>query len=187
MLHVIVHCWQIVGNSLARVTCAMQTDTHIKPLLRDPCLLTDNTACHAGQHAFQGKSQQPCLVVQCIHCCCGVQGVFHVELKYTSQGPRLIEVNCRMGGGPVRNTNLLVWGVDLVEEHLLTCAGIPSRPPVAARPLMYIAEYSINAQKSGKMQHIDFLKVSIYCVQFLRTGSHSKERWQAPACQCNGY
>ena len=87
------------------------------------------------------------------------QGVFHVELKYTSRGPRLIEVNCRMGGGPVRNTNLLVWGVDLVEEHLLTCAGIPSRPPIAAKPLMYIAEYSINAQKTGKMQHIDFLKV----------------------------
>ncbi len=88
-----------------------------------------------------------------------MQGVFHVELKYTSRGPRLIEVNCRMGGGPVRNTNLLVWGVDLVEEHLLTCAGIPSRPPIAAKPLMYIAEYSINAQKTGKMQHIDFLKV----------------------------
>lgn len=88
-----------------------------------------------------------------------MQGVFHVELKYTSRGPRLIEVNCRMGGGPVRNTNLLVWGVDLVEEHLLTCAGIPSRPPIAAKPLMYIAEYSINAQKTGKMQHIDFLQV----------------------------
>ena len=29
-------------------------------------------------------------------------GVFHVECKYTSRGPRLIEVNCRMGGGPVR-------------------------------------------------------------------------------------
>lgn len=64
-----------------------------------------------------------------------------------------------MGGGPVRNTNLLVWGVDLVEEHLMTCAGIPSRPPVAARPLMYIGEYSINAQKSGRIQHTDFLKV----------------------------
>ena len=62
------------------------------------------------------------------------QGVFHVELKYTARGPRLIEVNCRMGGGPVRLTNLLVWGVDLVEEHLLTTAGIPSRPPVWSRP-----------------------------------------------------
>jgi biotin carboxylase len=29
-------------------------------------------------------------------------GVFHVECKYTSRGPRLIEVNARMGGGCVR-------------------------------------------------------------------------------------
>ena len=29
-------------------------------------------------------------------------GVFHVESKYTSQGARLIEVNCRMGGMQVR-------------------------------------------------------------------------------------
>ena len=43
-----------------------------------------------------------------------------MELKYTSRGPRLIEINCRMGGGPVRNTNLLVWGVDMVEVGLGT-------------------------------------------------------------------
>ena len=87
------------------------------------------------------------------------QGVFHVELKYTSHGPRLIEVNCRMGGGPVRATNLLVWGVDLVEEQLLCSAGIPSRPPIAAKPLMYIAEYSVNAKVSGRVKHTDFCKV----------------------------
>lgn len=51
------------------------------------------------------------------------QGVHHVEGKYTSRGPRLIEVNCRMGGGPVRTMNLLAWGVDLVEEQLLASAG----------------------------------------------------------------
>lgn len=88
-----------------------------------------------------------------------LQGVFHVELKYTSRGPRLIEVNCRMGGGPVRLTNLLVWGVDLVEEHLLTCAGIPSRPPVASRPLVHVAEYSINAHKTGVITSVDYVKV----------------------------
>ena len=82
-----------------------------------------------------------------------------MELKYTSRGPRLIEVNCRMGGGPVRLTNLLVWGVDLVEEHLLTCAGIPSRPPVAGRPLVHLAEYSINAFKSGVIANTEYLKV----------------------------
>eukprot|EP00884_Botryococcus_braunii_P015539 jgi/Botrbrau1/2669/Bobra.0203s0016.1 len=98
------------------------------------------------------------LAVQSVQCLGFELGVFHVELKYTSRGPRLIEVNCRMGGGPVRNTNLLVWGVDLVEEHLLTSAGIPTSPSVAPKPLMHIAEYSINADKSGYIQSIDFLK-----------------------------
>ena len=82
-----------------------------------------------------------------------------MECKYTSRGARLIEVNCRMGGGPVRNINLLVWGVDLVEEHLLTTAGIPSRPPVAPKPLMHIAEFSSNAKKTGVIQDTGFCKV----------------------------
>jgi hypothetical protein len=86
------------------------------------------------------------------------EGVFHVEAKMTSRGARLIEVNCRMGGGPVRDTNLLVWGVDLVEEHLLTAAGIPSRPPIARTPLVNMAEYSINADRSGVLERDDFLE-----------------------------
>eukprot|EP00891_Asterochloris_glomerata_P006828 jgi/Astpho2/6828/Aster-06504 len=98
------------------------------------------------------------LAVQAVQCLGFQMGVFHVELKYTSRGPRLIEINCRMGGGPVRNTNLLVWGVDMVEEHLLVTAGIPARPQVSKHPLMHIAEYSINAVKTGRMQNTDFLK-----------------------------
>lgn len=84
-------------------------------------------------------------------------GVFHVECKYTSRGARLIEVNARMGGGPVRDTNLLVWGVDLVEEHLMCSVGIPARPPVARRPLVQMAEYSINAKVSGVLRDTHFL------------------------------
>lgn len=48
-----------------------------------------------------------------------------MELKYTSRGPRLIEVNCRMGGGPVRLTNLLVrLGLGLGPESpsLVSCS-----------------------------------------------------------------
>lgn len=87
-----------------------------------------------------------------VQCLGFVLGVFHVECKYTSRGPRLIEVNCRMGGGPVRDTNLIVWGVDLVEEHLMACAGIPVRPPVAKRPLKQMAEFTVNAAKTGILQ-----------------------------------
>lgn len=153
---------------------------------------------------------------------CGMRlGVFHVEAKYTSRGPRLIEINSRMGGGPVRLTNLLVWGVDLVEvgprgtlldrwgllvlwflppqcgrfsaqsrrtggssclfsrlrpggaihpsplpfcspppprqEHMMASIGIPVRPPAARAPLKFIAEYSINAPRSGVIENDRFL------------------------------
>merc|ERR1712019_230736 len=61
-------------------------------------------------------------------------GVFHVECKYTSSGPQLIEVNARMGGGQVRECNLLTWGVDLVDETLFIALGIPARPVVSKAP-----------------------------------------------------
>lgn len=82
-----------------------------------------------------------------------------MELKFTSRGPRLIEVNCRMGGGPVRDTNLRVWGIDLVEEHLLTSLRIPTKPLASPVPLANLAEYSLNAKKSGRMQHTNFMQV----------------------------
>lgn len=77
-------------------------------------------------------------------------GVMHVELKYTTtNGPQLIEVNARMGGGPVRDMNLDVWGVDLVEEHLMTAVGLPALPQLPPKPLTCIGQYSVNAKKSG--------------------------------------
>ncbi|KDD77180.1 ATP-grasp domain-containing protein [Helicosporidium sp. ATCC 50920] len=85
-------------------------------------------------------------------------GVFHVECKYTRQGARLIEVNCRMGGGPVRTINLRVWGVDLVEEALLLCAGIPSRPSVAPAPMDHIGEFFVNALATGTLEDDKFVE-----------------------------
>merc|ERR1712127_359389 len=76
-------------------------------------------------------------------------GVFHVECKMTSTGPQLIEVNARMGGGEVRESNLRVWGVDLVEETIFLGLGIPARPTVPNRPLEAMAFTSVNAKQSG--------------------------------------
>ena len=71
------------------------------------------------------------LAISTLKCLGFTEGVFHVECKYTSHGPHLIEVNARMGGGQVHETNLRVWGVDLVEETLFVAAGIPCRPFIA--------------------------------------------------------
>eukprot|EP00798_Chlamydomonas_sp_ICE-L_P007624 gene7624-781_t len=69
------------------------------------------------------------LAIRAVQCLGFILGVFHVECKYTSRGPRLIEVNCRMG----------------------------VRPPIAQMPLKQMAEYSVNADKSGVLQNIDFI------------------------------
>jgi biotin carboxylase len=85
-------------------------------------------------------------------------GIFHVECKYTSIGPQLIEVNARMGGGPVYSTNLRTWNVDLVVETLLLSVGIPSRPDVPREPLVCIANSDVNTLRSGKLVDLSFLE-----------------------------
>uniref|UniRef100_A0A7S1LDA9 ATP-grasp domain-containing protein n=1 Tax=Alexandrium catenella TaxID=2925 RepID=A0A7S1LDA9_ALECA len=85
-------------------------------------------------------------------------GVFHVECRYTSTGPQLIEVNARMGGGPVHEHNLRTWGVDLVEETLFLALGIPARPPVPPAPYEAIAYYLVPAKSSGTLEKLPDLE-----------------------------
>ena len=84
-------------------------------------------------------------------------GAFHVEAKYTSHGPRLLEVNARIGGGPVYSMVKQVWGVDLVEEYLLTCIGLPIHPRKAKNPLAYLALRDLCVPYSGIVIRDDFL------------------------------
>jgi len=85
-------------------------------------------------------------------------GVFHVECKFTSTGPQLIEVNARMGGGQVRECNLMTWGCDLVEETLFLALGIPARPPIPSAPINPVAYSYVNARQSGTLVSIEGLK-----------------------------
>jgi len=91
--------------------------------------------------------------------CLGLEnGVFHVECKMTSHGPHLIEVNARMGGGPVHETNFRVWGVDLVEETLFATVGIPSRPHTPGeQPACGLSHCFVIAPRSGTLQNVDFV------------------------------
>lgn len=86
-----------------------------------------------------------------------LDGIFHVECKYTSMGPQLIEVNARMGGGPVYATNLRVWNVCLVEETIFAAVGVPSRPNAPRRPKECIANSDVNALQSGILQDLEFV------------------------------
>mmetsp|Transcript_73735 Transcript_73735/g.130190 ORF Transcript_73735/g.130190 Transcript_73735/m.130190 type:complete len:650 (+) Transcript_73735:66-2015(+) len=86
-------------------------------------------------------------------------GIFHVECKHTSRnGAQLIEVNARMGGGPVYATNLRTWGVDLVEETLFCAVGIPARPVASRQPFECIANADVNTLNSGRLLDLSFLE-----------------------------
>jgi len=93
------------------------------------------------------------LAVGCLHALGFSAGVFHVECKYTSTGPQLIEVNARMGGGQVHQCNLSTWGVDLVEETIFVALGIPSRPVLPKQPLTSCAYSYLCATKTGVASH----------------------------------
>lgn len=67
-----------------------------------------------------------------------------------------------MGGGPVRECNRLVWGVDLVEEALFCALGVPARPVLPAVPSTCVGYNFINAQRSGTIR-------STQCFEALRT------------------
>jgi carnosine synthase len=85
-------------------------------------------------------------------------GSFHVESKYTFNGPRLIEVNARIGGLAIYDLHRKVWGVDLVEQYLLTRLGVPIRPQKPAQPLNYLITSYLPCPYSGTIVHADFLK-----------------------------
>lgn len=124
--------------------------------------VTDNWPCQEPWFNETGDNcpsllppeQQKELVTMALDACaaCGLTtGVFHVEGKYTSRGPRLIEVNSRMGGGFVRDHNLWATGVDLVEEHLFAGVGVPARKCAPPEPLRCLAGVNCNAPKTGVM------------------------------------
>ena len=96
-----------------------------------------------------------------------------------------VQVNARLGGGPVALMNQLVWGVDLVEEQFLASAGIPSRPYIAKRPDKYVAENSVNAKKTGTLENVDFIDVSTPLHQFRGHSIRCQDVWdKAYTCCC---
>jgi carnosine synthase len=84
-------------------------------------------------------------------------GLFHVEAKDTTRGPRILEVNARLGGGHIADFHRLVTGVDLIEQQLLLALGVrlPPRQPVPAE--CGIANVLVQAERSGVLTHTRFL------------------------------
>ena len=82
-------------------------------------------------------------------------GVIHMEGKVTSEGPRLIEANARMGGSYVRDWVLNVWGVDMVEEGFMAATGVEGKAYKPAQPLVHLDGDFINADKPGIIKTLE--------------------------------
>ncbi|KAM8924563.1 carnosine synthase 1 [Pelodytes ibericus] len=84
------------------------------------------------------SSERRCQLVQAAARSCRAlglyPGVFNVELKLTDSGPRLLEINPRMGGYYLRDWILHVYGTDLVLVALaLSCGVEPALPENGSR------------------------------------------------------
>jgi carnosine synthase len=95
-------------------------------------------------------------------------GVLHMEGKVTSEGPRLIEANARMGGSYVRDWVLKVWGVDMVEEGFMAAAGIKGKPFKPAEPLIHLDGDFLNSDKPGLIKTLELPEAARKMPGFVR-------------------
>jgi carnosine synthase len=77
-------------------------------------------------------------------------GVLHVEAKSTAFGPRIVEINARMAGGPIHLVIEAVWGVDLVEAQLRSSLGLAQKLTPSRRPRCAAAFTLAYPETSGR-------------------------------------
>jgi biotin carboxylase len=88
------------------------------------------------------------------------QGVLHVEGKCTGRGPRVIEVNARMGGARIHQMVEAVWGVDLIEAQLRSCLGLPQTLKPSRKPRCAVVNAIVYAPASGRLADLSFAHVA---------------------------
>jgi biotin carboxylase len=87
------------------------------------------------------------------------RGVLHVEGKCTAKGPRIVEVNARLGGGRIHQVVDAVWGVDLVEAQLNSVLGLPQRLTPSRKPRCAIVNVLVYAPATGRLAALPFTDV----------------------------
>jgi biotin carboxylase len=79
------------------------------------------------------------------------RGVLHIEGKCTGRGPRIVEINCRLGGGRIGEFVQRVWDVDLVEAQIRASLDLPPNLRPARKPRCAIANIFVQAPASGRL------------------------------------
>jgi carnosine synthase len=88
------------------------------------------------------------------------RGVLHVEGKCTSRGPRVIEVNARMGGARIHQMVEAVWGVDLIEAQLRSCLDLPQTLKPSRNPRCAVVNAIVYAPATGRLADLSFAHVA---------------------------
>ena len=88
------------------------------------------------------------------------RGVLHIEGKCTSRGPRIIEVNARLGGGRISQYVQAVWEVDLVEAQLRSCLDLPPKLKPSRRPQRAVVDVIVHAPTTGRLVALPFAEVA---------------------------
>jgi len=83
-------------------------------------------------------------------------GVLHVEGKCTSRGPRIVEVNARMGGGRIHHIVEAVWGVDLIEAQVRGALGLPQQLAPSRKPRCAVVNALLYAPATGRLAALHF-------------------------------
>jgi biotin carboxylase len=91
------------------------------------------------------------LSVQTVQAFGFLNGVLHVEGKCTSKGPRMVEVNARMGGGRIHQLVEAVWGVDLIEAQVRAALGLSQALTPSRKPRCAVAHSIVYAPASGRL------------------------------------
>ena len=100
------------------------------------------------------------LSVQTVQAFGFVRGVLHVEGKCTSKGPRIVEVNARMGGGRIHQIVEAVWGVDLIEAHLRGALGLPQQLNPSRKPRCAVVNVLVYAPATGRLEALPLGEVT---------------------------
>ncbi|XP_029431847.1 carnosine synthase 1 isoform X1 [Rhinatrema bivittatum] len=142
------------GNAMLLMEFVSGTEHDVDIILYDGRLMgafvSDNgptrvpyfTETAASMPTYLPPDKEAQLVTAAYQCCLGcglVDGVFNVELKLTSMGPRLIEINPRMGGFYLRDWIQEIYGVDIMLASLMVaCSVRPLLPTRRARSATHL-------------------------------------------------
>ena len=83
-----------------------------------------------------------------------------MEGKCTSRGPRVIEVNARMGGTRIHQMVEAVWGVDLIEAQLRSCLDLPQALNPSRKPRCAAVSSIVYAPATGRLAALPFAAVT---------------------------